>query len=709
MAAQGKMVFNRYGRSCHLRIETADDLERGERLDEAHWAAINAPLASINCDRTFLELVDADNNSRIICWEMKTAIRWLFDLLRDTSGVTGRSETLRLAAVNTDLDEGRRIHSAARKVLARLGTGDAEEISLDQVRRIKGQAESTAVSEAGVVLPEADDDDQVRRFIADAIAATGGTEHPGGDKGINRDQLDAFLAAAAEWLQWHRRGQIPDGAVKTDIMLLGGDTTAAWAALEAVRAKLDQYFAQCEALALDERFVQRMGWTDEELAGLDFDDPEVIEKVLAQAPLAPARADRTLRFDDQINPRYAAAAESFRREVAAPVLEGDAQTLTAAQWRQIKLAFAPHRDWVAAEPGAAIGRLGPEKLETYLDERFAEAVGALIAHSAETAFDLNNIRLVEKLILYQARLMDLANNFVSFPHLYDADRRAMFEMGSLVMDNRRFNLAVRVENRPEHAKIAKTSNMYVLYAEITPGPGAGEKYEVAVPVTAGSKGNLCVGKRGLFRDIGGRECDARVVQIIENPISVREALASPFVRLGGLLTGKIESLTAQAEKKLDVSATAAVGPVAAKPAAPAAPQAGGMGSGGMLMGIGIATAALGSALAYITKTLADTSWLAIVIGVAAAVFVVMLPTSIVAFLKLRRRDLSAILEGSGWGINARMRLTRRLCRLFTQRPRYPEGSTGHRPVSSRIVPVLILAAIIAAIVVATAYLVSRAT
>lgn len=94
------------------------------------------------------------------------------------------------------------------------------------------------------------------------------------------------------------------------------------------------------------------------------------------------------------------------------------------------------------------------------------------------------------------------------------------------------------------------------------------------------------------------------------------------------------------------------------------------------MGAGVAVAALGSALAYITKTLAQTHWLAIVIGVLAAILLVMLPTLIVASLKLRRRDLSAILEGSGWAINARMRLTTKQGRFFTERPRYPARASG---------------------------------
>jgi len=142
------------------------------------------------------------------------------------------------------------------------------------------------------------------------------------------------------------------------------------------------------------------------------------------------------------------------------------------------------------------------------------------------------------------------------------------------------------------------------------------------------------------------------------------------------LTGKIESLTAQAEKKLDTNASKAVDGIA--PPSEAPKPTSGAATGGMLMGAGVAIAALGSALAYITKTLADTSWVAIVIGVLAAVLLVLLPASIVAVLKLRKRDLSAILEGSGWGVNARMRLTWKMARFFSARPPYPKGANGLR-------------------------------
>jgi hypothetical protein len=665
------MTFQRFGRSHHLRIETARDLELALRLDEPHWVATGAPIGALNCDPTFLRLMDTDHNGRIMCHEVKEGIRWLLATLRSRKGIDQRSRLLRLDAIRTDEGEGQRIHLSTSKILRRLELSDSDEVTLEQVRQVKAQVEGMPVSEAGVVLPEAAGSAEIRQFITDILASVGGAPHPGGAQGVGVEQLEKFLSVAAAAVEWHQRGQVPPGADKTEVLPLGERTAAACEVLAAIRGKVDQYFAQCEALALDERFARGMGSSDEEVQGLNLDDPAEIQKLLAAAPLAPGRADRLLPFDANVNPHYATLLERLRREVCQPALGGPVERLSSAQWQQVKAFFAAHQAWAAAAPDPKVQALGADKLRAYLQPQFAEALHELIADSRRTAFDLDNLRLAEKLILYQAYMIDFANNFVSFPHLYDPGSRAMFERGSLVMDGRRFNLAVLVEDRKKHANIARTSNMCLLYVEVAPRDGP-KPYEVAVPVTSGGIGNLCVQKRGIFCDELGRECDAVVVDIIENPISLHEALVSPFQRLGRLLTGKIESLTTQAEKKLDQQAAGTLDQVAA-PAKGAKASPGP--SGGMLMGLGVAGAAVGSALAYIAKTLSEEP-LAVVIGLLAAILLVLLPTSIVAWLKLRRRDLSAILEGSGWGINSRMRLTRRQSRYFTQRPWYPRDARG---------------------------------
>ena len=124
--------------------------------------------------------------------------------------------------------------------------------------------------------------------------------------------------------------------------------------------------------------------------------------------------------------------------------------------------------------------------------------------------------------------------------------------------------------------------------------------------------------------------------------------------------------------------TTAAGAMQKAPAgAPVAGPSRGLMAGGLLMGGGVALAALGSAFAYIAKTLTNVkSYTTILAVVGIAILAVIVPTCLIAMRKLRRRDLSVILEGSGWAINARMRLTFRQQRYFTQRPALPRGARG---------------------------------
>ena len=695
MATGEKMRFERFGRSVHLHIETLADCLAAVGLDEALWVASGAPVDTVNCDATFLQSVDSDHDGRILCWETSDAARWAGRVLADHDGINTGSDALAVAAVSGDCPDGVNIRGAIRKMLARLARPEDQAVTLAEVRQFLADVEATPVSAAGVVLPKAAEDQDVRQFLADVVAATGGAPHPSGQVGVDDAKLDEFLAAARAGLDWLARGE--QGG-DSDIFPLGEKTAEPHDLYKSLQAKIEQYFAQCRAAALDDRLTSRMGLTDAELAQLDLDDPAVIADVLAAAPIAQARPDGLLHYDEPINPHDADRLEAFRRLAAEPILADSGTTLSAGQFRKICAVFAPRDAWLAEKPADAILALGADKLAGCLDEHFATAARSLIAESGQTAFVLDNIRLTAKAILYQANILNFANNFVSFPHLYDPYRRAMFEMGTLVMDGRRFNLAVRVANRAEHSRIARSSNMFLMYVEVTP-PAPRVKYEVAIPVTAGGKGNLCAGKRGLFCDLTGKECDARIVEIIENPISVAEALVSPFMRVGKLLSGKIESITASADKKFDAQASAAVNQVAAPPpaaAAPAAAPGSKLASGGMLMGAGVALAVVVTALAYIAEKLTKLHWYEIWLGIGGVLVAVLLPTFVLAWLKLRKRDLSAILEGSAWAINARMRLTRKQCRVFTERPRRPRsatliGSRKTKRIAIAVVVILVLA------------------
>jgi hypothetical protein len=520
-----------------------------------------------------------------------------------------------------------------------------------------------------------------------------------GEPGITAEGLEAFLKAADAHLEWAAAGDVPEGQQATDVMPLGEDTPAAYDAFVTARDKVDEYFARCRIAWLDPAVVTHTPEVTAEPAELA--DAAAIDTVLCAAPIAKVSADGAMPLGGEVNPLYRQAVDLFRELVVGPLV-GAGDSLSETQWDEINAAFAAHEAWLESKRGAEVEKLGRQLLHEYLDDRYADAVRRLLAEDREVAERLAEVGKLKKLLLYQKHLLALANNFVSFPDLYDPDRRALFEMGSLVMDGRWFDLAVRVPDVQEHAELAKASSIFVMYLELTGDEGA-EPVTVAVPAVAGAIGGLRVGKRGVFHRTDGRECDARVVRIIENPISFREALLAPVTRLGAFIAGKIESISGTAQKELEgkvgTAAQTVAGAthqpaVAATPAVGAAPvPSAGPSRGNLLLGASVSVAALSSAFAFAAKQLSALSGWQLLGAAVALVLLIFLPSAVMAGLKLRRRDLSAILEGCGWAINARMRLTYRQRRQFTCRRPYPREATGTpRPAWYAAVLWLVLAA-----------------
>lgn len=710
MVDPGNMTFQRFGRTYHLRIQCAKDLARVLRLDEAHWIATSMPIHSVRGNIVFMRLVDTNQDGRIHALELKRAIEWLLAHLRQTSGVDEASQALQLSSINTDRDDGRRILESCQKMLTALGPTDTDRITLDQIRQIRARVESETVSEAGVVLPDAAADEDLRGFLEHIVATIGGAPHPGGNTGVDQAHLDAFLKQTRSYLDWlaisdaaseDRNHGSPHGSRCGDggaMWPLGPDTESAYAILAELSPKLDQYFTQCQVLAIDERFAGHLPLPDKEITAADIADPESVQGLLARASIAPPVPECVLDLAGRIHPWYAGRLARLRTEVLEPLSGGPIQRLTMDQWQSVKERFSAYGRWLIAKPADAVAVLDREQLARYLDPAYARAVQALIQQSRETALKLDNIRLAEKLVLYQANLLTFANNFVSFPHLYDPSSRAVFESGTLVMDGRRFDLAVRVDDLNQHANVAGSSGMFVIYATVDDKTAP---YVVAVPVTSGGKGNLGVGKRGVFCDIQGRWWDAKIIRMIENPVSINEAITAPFRRVGGLISQKIDRMTGAAEADLD-AATQQVFEGAPAPTPTTSPtpsptqSARALQTGGVLAGGGVAIAAMGSSLAYISKIVVQFP-IAMAVGLAGAILAVLVPSTVLAVIRLRRHDLSAILEGSGWAINARMRLTHGQRCHFTKRPAYPHGARGVRSLGSWWIVVVFVFVLAAAI------------
>jgi hypothetical protein len=658
-----QLIFKNYGRSYQLRIQDAQDLEKIKVLDEAHWAATSVPISSLNCDPVFASYVDTDQNGRIRTNELKAAQAWLFRFLANRSRLSEGTDVLDLNDIDTSHPEGQKLRAVAKLILANLNSPGAGKISLAQVRDVQSIMASATNNGDGIIPPEATSDSDLAQFIISVIETVGSALDASGKAGISQEKLKIFFHETEGYLAWKAKGEIPKGDNTAEVMPWGTETPQAYELMTGLEEKIEQCFTQCAMIKFDERARAQMQLRQKELEEIDFTDKSMMEARIKDAPLAVPNPEGILDLEGVINPLYVERLFCLKEKVLKRALGGPVKQLTQKQWNEVKNVFAPYRVWLESKQGMKVEKLDVDKLRTYLNGSHKERVSELIAKDLAVADDLNQMHNLEKLILYQRWLMELANNFVSFSNLYNPQTRSLFEMGTLVIDGRQITFTMKVQDRQTHKKIAEKSYMYLLYVEVTGRQDKDIKFEIVAAVTSGTAGRLRIGKRGIFFTVDDRKWDAEIVDIVENPISVYESVRAPFQQFTSFIRKQIDKFTKSREGKLEKSFTA--------------PSASGM-TRDLLLGGGIAIAALGSSFAYVTKALSQVKPAHILVALAGIAAVVLLPGIIVGFIKIRKRDMSVLLEASGWAVNVHMRLSATLGRLFTHAPNLPKDARKER-------------------------------
>lgn len=657
-------TFAKLGDSLHLQIADYRDLQEILELDEALWIATTAPISNLKTDCVFLELLDTDSDGRLRAEEVKDGIRFLHAHHNDHSAIKADHFDLLLAHINTDSERGRLILDSAEKVLKRLGA-EPDTIHLEQVRTVQGDVLKGGLDEAGIVLPEATEDDKIKNCIKDILATVGGNEHPSGKIGVTQDTLNEFLAQCRIYLGWRLEAGDISGDNSSDILPLGSKTQHAYNLFQDLAKKLTQYFLLCDVKRLNPELIVQAVREPEANIALNLMQIDQAETYLADAPLSLLNADGILDLAAEMNPYFREQIKDLTDQVIKPLLGPDTNAIDKQSFRQLQKVFAPYLAWTGRKPQVVVDKLPDEVIQAYQDDPlYREAIQRLIEESHRTAFVLENLRELERLILYQALLLPLVNSFVSFPTLYDLNSRALFEEGTLIMDGRHFTFAIRVDDRERHIETVRNSNIFVMYCELYADDGE-VKYEIAVPVTSGTRGTLHINKWGIFNDIDGCEQHAKIIDIVENPISLGEAVIDPFIRLHRSFFSRLERFSSKAEERLFQLEEKKDTDKKKKD----------NDSAGLLAGGGVAVAAVGSSFAFMVKTLSSLTLKTVILALLIVAGIVAVPAAIVAYYKLSRRDLSTILEGSGWGMNSRMRLTGSQATNFSFKPSRPSSLT----------------------------------
>lgn len=673
---QNKIIFNRYGKTYHLEMNTAEEIKQVFDIDLINWVATSAPVSAFDLDADYLNYIDARQNKRILTEEVLDHLQWVFNIFTRYDSINEKSSALSEFYFNRSHKDGQKILAAIQKVRSKLGLDATQMLTLQSIKTLKELILQYAVSEGGVVTADQASEDIVKDYITRLVLMTGGTDHPSGEKGINAEIIIAFSATLECYLGWKKKNTQALLVKDNAFLPFGRNTGEKYKIFIQLEDKIDQYYAQSKALFFSKKVSDSVCFlNDVDVTNFNWQDSQAIDAYLKTAPLAEQNENLLLDISSKlsINPIYLAAITDFFEEIANMFLEEfNGETLSEAQWLKIKECFSVYDAWVKSNPEPKLDLYDREDITLLKSEVVRDEVIKLINQSNETAFDLESVRLIEKVILTQKYLLVFLNNFVSFPYLYSANTRSLFEKGDVVIDGRRFRFSIEVKDKAKHMEIAKSSNIFILYLEVS--PPSSDKFTVAVPVTSGAKGNLIEGKRAIFINTKGDQFDAIVTGIIENPISLREALSYPFKRVGSLFSSKLDTLNKDGDKQLTRSTTNALD----RKASVEKPKGNGLSAGAMLMGGGVAFAAVGSTVTYIASTFASISISSLVCGFLVVLLIILAPAFIITWIKLRKRDLSPILEGSEWAINAKMGLTHRLGKLFSPKPHLPKGTKFKR-------------------------------
>ena len=467
--------------------------------------------------------------------------------------------------------------------------------------------------------------------------------------GDGQSLISVYAASAAE-ADYAARALAAWEAAGSAAKPLGEATEAACAAVAAVKEKLDDFFVRCRLAAFDARAGEAMNASDDALKSLGSSALSSAHADIAALPLARVGAGATVPLgadiNSGINPAWTERIAGFREAAVVPLL-GARPTLTESDWLAVQDQLAGFAAWQAAKPAG----LPPE----------AEAV-----------------RDLERLARYVRDLLPLANNFVAFRDFYTHQGKATFQIGTLYLDGRSAELCVAVNDAAKHATLAGLSRICLVYCDCMRN---GEKLSIAAAFTAGDSDQLMVGRNGVFYDRQGRDWNATITKLVEHPISLRQAFWSPYKRLMRMVGEQLQKIAASkaaavegklAETAVGVGKKVDTPPTATKPAAQQAFDVGKF--AGIFAAIGLAVGAIGTVLAGVMTGLLALKWWQMPLAIGGLMLLISGPAMVLAWFKLRSRNLGPILDANGWAVNARARINIPFGTSLTQLAQLPAGA-----------------------------------
>ncbi len=654
--------FFRTGGLDQVSLTTGADLLALDQLDQKLWVALSCPVKGLELDEKTLALIDTDGDGRIRVPELLAAVKWAAARLNDAGELLKGADALPLAAITTATDDGKLLLASAKQILANLGKRDAATISVADAANTAKIFSASALNGDGVIPPEATEDPAVQALIKEIVACMGGTADRTGSIGATAEKIDAFFADLAAYAAWAEKSSTKD------IAILGDATGEAVTAIRAVRAKVEDYFARTKLAAFDARALAALNRSETEYLTIAARDLKISTEEVAGFPLARIEAGKPLPLLENVNPAWSAALATLHAKAVAPVFGTAKTSLTADEWAALNAKFAAYETWLGGKAGSAVEKLGLARIKEILAGPGRAALAKLVALDRALEPEFKAISDVERLARYHRDLRALLHNFVNFADFYSRDRYAVFQAGTLYLDSRSTELCVRVDSPNPLAAMSKA---YIAYCTCT--RAGSPPMNLAACFTQGDSDYLFVGRHGVFYDRAGRDWDAVVTSIVDNPISIRQAFWSPYKKFVRMIEEQVAKRAAAAEAESSAKlASAAEKTASVDKTAPAAPPK--KIDVGAVAAIGVAITGAISALTLILGYVFQLKAWQYPLVLVGLLLVISTPSMIIAWIKLRQRTLGPILEGNGWAVNGRVAINIPFGTALTDLAKLPPGA-----------------------------------
>lgn len=682
-------TFSSVGGVKRVNFDSGKDILALEHLDQKLWTVLSCPTSGLEIDAATLKLIDKDNDGHIKVNEILEAIKWMGSIINNPDDLKKESNVFPLSAINENTEEGKILMASAKNILKNLGKPDADSLTVEETSDLVKIFNGTAYNGDGIITEDSCPSDSQKSLLKDIITCVGSVTDRGGKEGINQEQLTKFLESCNLYSEWYKKAE-----TNTSILPFKENTELSYLLYVSIKSKVEDYFLRCRLATFDTDTTAVLNLLTARVESIAAKDLTGCMEEIESFPLAKIESQKELPLYQGINPAWEARIAQLRALITDNLFPGK-KSISESDWKSISEKFAAFEAWKAEKQGAEVEVLGLTRIREILNENASKELFQLIENDKALETEANNIILVDKLVRYYRDLFTLIKNFVTFYDFYSPNHKAIFQSGTLYIDQRSCDLCIRVSDMSRHDMMVSLSGMYLIYCKCV-AKSTGEVMTIVAALTNGDIDNLIVGRNAVFYDRKGMAYDATIIKIIENPISIIQAFWSPYRKVSRFIEKQVNKFASEQDNKVmndmttkieSVETKVEAPPAAAAPAPPPAPFDVGK-FVGIFAAIGLALGAIGTALASVLAGFMGLTWWKMPLAVMGILLLISGPSMIMAFFKLRQRNLALILDANGWAVNAKVIVNIPFGNTLTQIASLPKGAkiNANDPFRSKGIP-----------------------